>query len=50
MQQLNPSEISDIIKSRIESLEIDAQPQNEGTVVGVSDGIVRINGLAEAQY
>ena len=50
MQQLNPSEISDIIKSRIESLEIDAQPQNEGTVVGVSDGIVRIHGLAEAQY
>lgn len=50
MQQLNPSEISDIIKSRIENLEIDAQPQNEGTVVGVSDGIVRIHGLAEAQY
>ena len=50
MQQLNPSEISDIVKSRIESLEIDSQAQNEGTVVGVSDGIVRIHGLAEAQY
>jgi F-type H+-transporting ATPase subunit alpha len=50
MQQLNPSEISDIIKSRIESLDINAEAQNEGTIVGVSDGIVRIHGLAEAQY
>jgi len=50
MQQLNPSEISDIIKSRIESLDIHAEAQNEGTIVGVSDGIVRIHGLAEAQY
>ncbi|MFV2090559.1 MAG: F0F1 ATP synthase subunit alpha, partial [Pseudomonadales bacterium] len=50
MQQLNPSEISDIIKSRIESLDVQAEAQNEGTIVGVSDGIVRIHGLAEAQY
>ena len=50
MQQLNPSEISDIIKGRIQSLEIKAEAQNEGTIVGVSDGIVRIHGLAEAQY
>lgn len=50
MQQLNPSEISDIIKGRIENLNIDAQAQNEGTIVGVSDGIVRIHGLADAQY
>ena len=50
MQQLNPSEISDIIKSRIESLDIHAEAQNEGTIVGVSDGIVRIHGLADAQY
>ncbi|MEZ5558531.1 MAG: F0F1 ATP synthase subunit alpha [Pseudomonadales bacterium] len=50
MQQLNPSEISDIIKSRIESLDIKAEAQNEGTIVGVSDGIVRIHGLADAQY
>ena len=40
MQQLNPSEISDIIKSRIESLDVQAQAQNEGTIVSVSDGIV----------
>jgi F-type H+-transporting ATPase subunit alpha len=50
MQQLNPSEISDIIKSRIEGLDVKAEAQNEGTIVGVSDGIVRIHGLADAQY
>lgn len=50
MQQLNPSEISDIIKERIGNLDVGAQPQNEGTIVGVSDGIVRVHGLGEAQY
>ena len=50
MQQLNPSEISDIIKSRIQGLDVSAEAQNEGTIVGVSDGIIRIHGLAEAQY
>ena len=50
MQQLNPSEISDIIKARIENLDTSSQPQNEGTVVSVSDGIVRVHGMAEAQY
>ena len=50
MQQLNPSEISDIIKGRIQNLNVDAEAQNEGTIVGVSDGIVRIHGLADAKY
>jgi F-type H+/Na+-transporting ATPase subunit alpha len=50
MQQLNPSEISDIIRSRIESLDVHAEAQNEGTIVSVADGIVRIHGLADAQY
>ena len=50
MQQLNPAEISDIIRDRIESLDVSAQPANEGTIVSVSDGIVRVHGLAEAQY
>ncbi len=50
MQQLNPSEISDIIKNRIQGLDVKAEAQNEGTIVGVSDGIVRIHGLADAQY
>ena len=50
MQQLNPSEISDIIKQRIEKLDVSAQPQNEGTIVSVSDGIIRIHGLADVMY
>ncbi|MCJ8169443.1 F0F1 ATP synthase subunit alpha [Atopomonas sediminilitoris] len=50
MQQLNPSEISDIIKQRIEKLDVSSQARNEGTIVSVSDGIVRIHGLADAMY
>ena len=50
MQQLNPSEITDIIKGRIARLDVASQPRNEGAIVGVSDGIVRVHGLAEARY
>lgn len=50
MQQLNPSEISEIIKKRIDSLDVSSEAQNEGTVVSVQDGIVRIHGLAEVMY
>ena len=50
MQQLNPSEISDIIKQRIEKLDITSEAKNEGTIVSVSDGIVRIHGLADVMY
>ena len=50
MQQLNPSEISEIIKQRIENTDVTAQARNEGTVVSVSDGIVRIFGLADVMY
>ncbi|MFI2811107.1 MULTISPECIES: F0F1 ATP synthase subunit alpha [Microbulbifer] len=50
MQQLNPSEISEIIKSRIESLDVDTQARTEGTIVSVSDGIVRIHGLADVMF
>ncbi len=45
--QLNPSEISDLIKSRIQDLELAATSRNEGTVVSVSDGICRVHGLAD---
>ena len=47
MQQLNPSEISDIIKKRIEKLDISSEAKNEGTILSVSDGIVLIHGLAD---
>ncbi|MFJ1574517.1 F0F1 ATP synthase subunit alpha [Pseudomonas sp. NPDC088322] len=50
MQQLNPSEISEIIKGRIDNLDVASQARNEGTVVSVSDGIVRIHGLADVMY
>ncbi|HET6587681.1 MAG TPA: F0F1 ATP synthase subunit alpha, partial [Oleiagrimonas sp.] len=45
--QLNPSEISELIKHRIEQFKLDAEARNEGTLIGVSDGIVRIHGLAD---
>ena len=50
MQQLNPSEISEIIKQRINSLDVSVQAKNEGTIVSVSDGIVRIHGLEDVMY
>ena len=50
MQQLNPSEISDIIKKRIEKLDISSDAKNEGTILSVSDGIVLIHGLADVMY
>jgi F-type H+-transporting ATPase subunit alpha len=50
MQQLNPSEISEIIKQRISKLDTATEARTEGTVVSVSDGIVRIHGLADVMY
>ncbi len=44
---LNPSEISELIKTRIEQVGLAAEARNEGTVTSVSDGIVRIFGLAD---
>jgi F-type H+-transporting ATPase subunit alpha len=46
--QLNPTEISDLIKQRIQNFEAVAEARTEGTVVSVQDGIVRIHGLADA--
>ena len=44
---LNPSEISDLIKSRIQNMQLTSTARNEGTVVSVTDGICRIHGLAD---
>src|SRR5213596_3478212 len=46
--QLNPSEISELIKSRIQNLDAGAQMRTQGTVVSVTDGICRIHGLSDA--
>jgi F-type H+-transporting ATPase subunit alpha len=45
--QLNPSEISELIKNRIQNLESGSELRTQGTVVSVTDGIVRIHGLAD---
>ncbi len=45
--QLNPSEISSLIKARIEKFEAKAQARTEGTVVGLTDGICRVHGLSD---
>jgi F-type H+-transporting ATPase subunit alpha len=45
--QLNPSEISELIKKRIESFDVSTEARNEGTVVSITDGIVRIHGLSD---
>ncbi|MDE1888082.1 MAG: F0F1 ATP synthase subunit alpha [Gammaproteobacteria bacterium] len=47
---LNPSEISELIRQRIEHFDAEAEARDVGTVVSVTDGIVRIHGLQAAQY
>lgn len=48
--QLNPSEISDLIKQKIEQFELTTEARTEGTIVSLTDGIVRVHGLSDAQY
>ena len=45
--QINPSEISELIKSKIQKLEVAAEKRTEGTVISVTDGICRVHGLAD---
>ncbi len=45
---LNPSEISDLIKQKIEQFDLKTEARTEGTIVSVSDGIVRVHGLSDA--
>jgi F-type H+-transporting ATPase subunit alpha len=47
---IKASEISDLIKARIDKFESATEARNVGTVVSVTDGIVRIHGLADARY
>ena len=46
--QLNPSEISELIKSKIQNLDTGAEVRTQGTVVSVTDGICRVHGLSDA--
>ena len=45
--QLNPSEISELIKKRLENFDTNVEARTEGTIVSVTDGIVRIHGLSD---
>jgi len=47
MQQLKPSEISDLIRSKIQNLALSADARTQGTIVTVTDGICRIHGLSD---
>lgn len=44
---LNPSEISELIRNKIEQFAVVSEARNEGTIVSLKDGIVRLHGLAE---
>jgi len=46
--QLNPAEISDLIKRKIQGYEASTEARTEGTVVSLMDGIARIHGLSDA--
>jgi len=46
--QLNPSEISDLIKKKIENFDADVEAKTEGTIVSLTDGIARVHGLSDA--
>ncbi|MDR0234358.1 MAG: F0F1 ATP synthase subunit alpha, partial [Zoogloeaceae bacterium] len=45
--QLNPSEISELIKSKIQNLSVGVETRTQGTIVSVTDGICRIHGLQD---
>ena len=47
-QTLNPTEISELIRKRVEQFDVVSEARTEGTIVSVSDGICRIHGLADA--
>src|SRR6186997_1375910 len=47
---LKASEISELIKERIKRYEAAAEARNVGTITLLTDGIVRIHGLADARY
>src|SRR3982075_2080444 len=46
--QLNPSEISELIRTKIQNLDVGAQVRTQGTVVSLTDGICRVHGLSDA--
>ena len=47
---IKASEISDLIRTRIENFAAASEARDVGTVVSVTDGICRIHGLADVRY
>ena len=47
---IKATEISDLIKQRIEGFKDATEARNVGAIVSVTDGICRIHGLADARY
>jgi F-type H+-transporting ATPase subunit alpha len=47
---LKASEISELIRQRIQNFEAKAEASDVGTIIALTDGIVRIHGLADVQY
>ena len=45
---ISATEISKLIKKKIEQLGLDTEPRTEGTVVSLADGVARIHGLGDA--
>jgi len=45
--QLDSTEISELIKKKIEGTDLSAEARSEGTIVALTDGIVRIHGLSD---
>ena len=46
--QLNPSEISELIKSKMQNMGAASESRTQGTVISVTDGICRVHGLSDA--
>jgi F-type H+/Na+-transporting ATPase subunit alpha len=47
---IKATEISDLIRQRIENFQAVTEARNVGSIVSVTDGITRIHGLADARY
>ncbi len=45
---LTATEVSDLIKKKIENFDVGVEARTEGTIVTLTDGIVRIHGLSDA--
>lgn len=50
VKQLSPTEISELIKQRIEHFDLKPEVRTEGRVVSVGDGVVEVYGLADVMY